>query len=226
MYFVHFNPPIMKTRVLLVDDHELVRGGIRSLLAKEPSIGEMDEAGNGHEAVCKARDFKPDVVLMDYEMPNFNGIYATREILKENPDTKIVLLSAYLSRDHVMEGVHAGIRGFLPKEVTTGEMIEAIKAIAAGETWFKGDVAELIAPSLIDHIKSGQKVKINGGLTRREREIVALLAGGMTPRYIAGKLSISKRTVDVHKSNVFKKLKINNISELVRYAIRQGLVKL
>lgn len=216
----------MKTKVLLVDDHELVRGGIRSLLTKEASIGEMDEAGNGHEAVIRARDFKPDVILMDYEMPNFNGIYATCEILKEQPEVKVLLLSAHLSRGHVMDGVHAGIKGFLPKEVKIADLIRAIQAIASGDTWFKGNVAELIAPSLIDCINSGQKPKKNGGLTGREREIVTLLASGLTPRSIAEKLSISKRTVDVHKSNVFRKLKTRNISELVRYAIREGLVKL
>ncbi len=216
----------MKIKVLLADDHAMVRGGIKALLDLDPEIGAMKEACNGHEAIQMAREFEPDVVVMDYEMPNFNGIYATREILKENSDIRVILVSAYLSREHVMEGIHAGIRGFLPKEAKTSELVTAIKALNAGETWFKAHVAEMIAPSLIDCMKTGNKVKRNGGLTNREREIVTMLASGLSPRVIAEKLSISKRTVDVHKSNVFKKLKINNISELVRYAIKQGLVKI
>lgn len=216
----------MGIKVLLTDDHDLVRSGVRSLLSKVESIDAIEEASNGHEAVQIARSFKPDVIVMDYEMPNFNGIYATREILKEQPDLGIVLLSAHMSREHVMEGIHAGIRGFLPKESKADELCAAIKELAEGGTWFKGKIAELIAPSLIDCVKSGQKIKVNGSLTSREKEIVTLLAGGSSPRTIAEKLSISKRTVDVHKSNVFKKLKINNISQLVRYAIKQGLVKI
>ncbi len=216
----------MKIKVLLVDDHVMVRGGIKALLDLDPEIGDMKEAGNGHEAIQMARSFEPDVVIMDYEMPNFNGIYATREILKENPDVKVILVSAHMSREHVMEGIHAGIRGFLPKESKTGELVSAIKALHSGQTWFKAEVAELIAPSLIETMKTGNKFKRNGGLTNREREIVTLLAGGLSPRAIAEKLSISKRTVDVHKSNVFKKLKIKNISELVRYAIKRGMVKI
>ncbi len=216
----------MKIKVLLADDHALVRGGIKALLDLDPEIGDTKEACNGHEAIQMAREFEPDVVLMDYEMPNFNGIYATREILKENPEIKVMLVSAHLSREHVMEGIHAGIRGFLPKEAKVGELISAIKALNADQTWFKAHVAEMIAPSLIDCMKTGNKVKHNGGLTSREREIVTMLASGLSPRSIAEKLSISKRTVDVHKSNVFKKLKINNISELVRYAIKRGMVKI
>ena len=216
----------MKIKVLVVDDHAMVRGGIKALLDLDPEVGDMKEAGNGHEAIQMARSFIPDVVVMDYEMPNFNGIYTTREILKDNPDVKIILVSAHLSREHVMEGIHAGIRGFLPKEAKTGELVTAIKALHSGQTWFKSNVAELIAPTLIETMKTGNKVKHNGGLTNREREIVTMLASGLSPSAIAEKLSISKRTVEVHKSNVFKKLKINKISELVRYAIKQGMVQI
>ncbi len=215
----------MKIKLLLVDDHALVRSGVRSLLSQSPAIGNIREASNGHEAVKIASQFKPDVIVMDYEMPNYNGIYATREIVNSDPDVKIIMVSAYLSHNHIVEGIQAGIQGFLPKEAKTSELVKAIEALAAGETWFKGIVAELIAPSLVDVIKSGQRPRGNGALTRREKEIVSLLAGGLPPKAIAEKLSISKRTVDVHKSNVFKKLKINSITELLRYAIRQGLVK-
>lgn len=215
----------MKINVLLVDDHALVRSGVRSLLSHSPAIGHIKEASDGQEAVRIASEFKPDVIVMDYEMPNFNGLYATREILNTDPDVKIIMVSAYLSRNHIMEGIQAGIRGFLPKEAKTSELVEAIEAMVAGETWFKDVVAELIAPSLVELVKSGQKPKVYDDLTKREKEIVSLLANGLSPKAIAQKLGISKRTVDVHKSNVFKKLKINSITDLIRYAVRQGIVK-
>ncbi len=216
----------MKIKLLLVDDHALVRSGVRSLLSQSSAIGQIKEASNGQEAVKIASDFKPDVIVMDYEMPNFNGIYATREIVNSDPDAKIIMVSAYLSRNHIIEGVQAGIRGFLPKEAKTSELVEAIEALTAGEIWFKGVVAELIAPLLVDWVKNGHRPRVNSGLTKREKEIVSLLAGGFSPKAIADRLSISKRTVDVHKSNVFKKLKINSITELLRCAVRQGLVKI
>ena len=215
----------MKINILLADDHALVREGMRSLFTKDEAFGDIVEAVNGHDAVQMARKHHPDVVVMDYEMPNFNGIYATGEIMKDLPDTKVILVSAHMTREHVVEGIHAGIRGFLPKECRTSELIEAIKALHAGETWFRGEIAELIAPSLVDIVKNGRKVRRNGTLSPREKEITRMLATGMSPKNVAEKLCISKRTVDVHKSNIFRKLKINNISELVRYAIRQGMVK-
>jgi len=195
------------------------------MLNDDPEIGAIIEAVNGHEAVTKAREFKPDVVVMDYEMPNFNGVYATREILKDNPGTRILLVSAHHSREYIMEGVHAGIRGFLPKEARSKELVEAIKALARGETWFKGETAELLAPGFVDTIHpSGERSK-EPVLTAREKEIIKYLAKGMNSHEIAGKLSISKRTVDVHKFNIFKKLHITNAIELMRYAIKHNLVK-
>ncbi len=218
-----------KISVLLADDHDLVRQGLCSLLKNEAIIGEIAEACNGHEAVLRARTFKPQVVLMDYEMPNFNGIYAAREILKENPDTPIILLSAHQSREHIFEGVYAGVRGYLPKEARIGELISAIIAVAEGGTWFKGKTAELMAPYLLDALKSGKNIKghrSNEALSAREQEILRLFAEGLSARQIADKLSVSKRTVDAHKSNIFKKLHINNIVELVRYAVKQDLIRL
>jgi DNA-binding NarL/FixJ family response regulator len=159
-------------------------------------------------------------------MPNFNGVYATREILKELPATRIILVSAHHSREYIMEGIHAGIRGFLPKEARSGELVMAIKALARGETWFRGSTAELLAPGFVDSIYPAKaKTRQEPVLTPREKEIVRYLAKGMNSHEIAKKLSISKRTVDVHKFNIFKKLDISNAIELMRYAIRHNLVK-
>lgn len=216
----------MKIKLLIADDHALVRGGLKSMLNDDAEIEEIIEAVNGHEAITKAREFKPDVVVMDYEMPNFNGVYATREILKELPDTRIILVSAHHSREYIMEGIHAGIRGFLPKEARSSELLQAIKALARGETWFRGSTAELLAPGFVDSIHPTKgHTHQEPVLTPREKEIVRFLAKGMNSHEIAKKLSISKRTVDVHKFNVFKKLDIANSIELMRYAIRHKLVK-
>lgn len=216
----------MKINILIADDHALVRGGLKSMLLADPEIGAVLEAVNGHEAVQKAREYKPQVVVMDYEMPNFNGVYATREILKDLPDTRIILVSAHHSREYIMEGIHAGIRGFLPKEARSSELLMAIKALARGETWFRGSTAELLAPGFVDEIHPVKSsAKQEPVLTPREKEIVKYLAKGMNSHEIAKKLSISKRTVDVHKFNIFKKLEITNAIELMRYAIRHGLVK-
>lgn len=218
-----------KLHILLADDHDLVRQGLRSLLEQNPMIGSVVEARNGHEAVLKNREHRPHVVLMDYEMPNFNGIYAIREIMREYPRQAIILLSAHQSREHIMEGVFAGVRGFLPKESRIGELINAIAAVADGGTWFKGAVAEMMAPTLIESVRKGRKAglrQLNGQLTNREQEILRLFAEGLTPQQIAGRLSISKRTVDVHKSNIFKKLQFKNLSELIRYAVKKSIIKI
>ena len=214
--------------VLLADDHAMVRDGMRSLLEADPEISQVHEASNGQEAVMMMAEHAPDVVVMDYEMPNFDGIYATREIVKAYPGTPVILVSAHNSREHVMDGVQAGIRGFLPKETPVSELIEAIKSLREGGTWFKGKVAELIAPSIVDSYGAGKKQgagKMNGGLTPREKEVLKAFALGKSARIISEELFISKRTVDVHKSNIFKKLGIKNVAELVRYAVKQGLIK-
>ncbi len=216
----------MKIKLLLVDDHALVRDGLRSLLSSDPDIGEIAEASNGMEAIKKVKEHNPNVIVMDYEMPNFNGIYATKEIIRENASNNILLVSAHHSREHIMEGINAGIRGFLPKETKIEELSAAIKALSKGETWFKGSTAELIAPSLIDSLQPQKRIRNSGALTSREKEITRLLAEGNPAKRIAEKLCISKRTVDVHKSNIFKKLGVKNISELVRHAIRHEMVKL
>lgn len=217
-----------RMRVLLVDDHTLVREGMRSLLSKSPVIGEIYEASNGHEALMRMRETGAEVVLMDFEMPNFDGIYATREICKEFPGTPVLLVSAHRTRSHILEGIKAGARGYLSKDAPIREVLEAIEALHGGASWFKGSIAELIAPSILDHFgnnRPGAKSLKNGQITSREREVVKLFAEGMTARGIAEALSISKRTVDVHKANIFKKLEITNVAELVRYAVKQGIVR-
>ncbi len=216
-----------KISLLLADDHSLVRHGMRELLSNEKVIGDIIEAKNGHEAVMMFRSHLPDVVVMDYEMPNFDGIYATRQIKEEQPETPVLLVSAHSSLVHIMEGIQAGVSGFIPKAAPAEELVSAIIELASGGTWFKGEVAELIAPGLINDSVNGNirgKTR-NKGLSQREKEVLKLFAVGKNAEEIANELSISKRTVDVHKSNIFQKIKVKNIAGLVCYAIKNNMVK-
>lgn len=216
----------MPIKLLLADDHDIVRLGIRSLLEEDASIGQIEEASNGHEAVVKSRQFEPDVVVLDYEMPNFNGIYAAREILKENSKANILLLSMHQSREMILEGVMIGVKGYLPKNTKCPELLDAIRELSKGGTWFKGGVAEIIAPYLVESVRSGRKPKKVRELTPREREVVKLYAEGESTAGIAEKLSISRYTVEIHKANIYKKLKTNNVSGLTRYAIKKRIINI
>lgn len=218
-----------RLKILLVDDHDMVRQGIRSILTRDEKIEEIFEAGDGSEALLLVKQSKPDVVVLDYEMPGQNGIEVARQLLKDHPDLPILLLTAHNAPEYIMEGISVGIRGYLLKETPVGDLLEAIHAIASGDTWFKGLVAETLAPALIDGMgfsgKHHAKLTIPE-LTRREKEITRLYVKGHGPKEIAEMLGISKRTVEAHKSNIFIKLQIKGMADLVRYAIKNKLVRL
>lgn len=197
------------------------------MLAEDPLIGNIGEAKNGLTALMKAREMKPDVVIMDYDMPHYNGIYGTRELIKEQPDTKVIMLSMYQTKEFIIEAIQVGVKGFVLKEGNAEELIAAIKAVHGGGTWFKGPVAEIITPYLIaattgQPLEGTPQVK----LSAREMEVLCLFAEGLTARDIAAKLDISKRTVEVHKAKIFKKIGIHNTAELIRYAVKHNLIKI
>lgn len=214
----------MPIKLLIVDDHDVVRSGIRSLLEPQTNISEIREASNGHEAIMISRTFHPDVIIMDYEMPNFNGIYASKEIMKDMRNANILLLSMHQNSDLILEGVDAGVKGYLPKNAKFVELLMAVEELSRGGTWFRGSVAEILAPHLIHTVQTGKKQRKKPELTPRETEIVKLLAEGDNTIEIANKLSISKHTVEIHKTNINKKLNTRNVSDLTRYAIRNQLI--
>lgn len=216
----------MDIKLLIVDDHSMVREGLIRMLAEEPSFGLIAEAKNGLTALMKARDMLPDVVIMDYDMPHYNGIYGTRELLKEQPNAKVLMLSMFQSKEFIMEAIQVGVKGFIMKEASSDELIAAVKAVYRGETWFKGPVAEIITPYLIAHTTGQQPANSQKSLSSRELEVLCLFAEGLTAKEIAQKLDISKRTVEVHKAKVFKKLEIHNTAELIRYAVKHNLIKI
>ena len=211
----------MKTRVLLAEDHALVRAGFRSLLEKIPFVTVVAEAKDGKEAVELARKHCPDVALMDIAMPKLNGLEAIARVTKQLPDTKVIVLSMYANQEYVAQALELGALGYLVKEDAFSELKAAIKGVTRGEVY--------ISPSISQHvIDYRDRVDVQHEplqeLTPRQREILQLLAEGNSTKEIAFQLRLSGKTVDAHRLQVMKKLHIRDLLGLVRYAMRVGLV--
>lgn len=212
----------MTTTLLLVDDHRIVREGLRTLLGQQPDLEVAGEAADGREAVTQARLLKPDVIVMDIAMPDLNGVEATRLILAELPRVRVVALSMYADRRFVAEILRAGALGYVLKDGAFEELALAIRTVMEGKTYLSPSIAGLVVEELVSRTSAPGSPSL-GGLTPRERQVLKLLAGGMRPREIAQELAISVKTVEVHKQNLMNKLEIHTASELTRFAIREGL---
>jgi DNA-binding NarL/FixJ family response regulator len=212
-------------KILIAEDHSMVREGLKNLLLSSGLAKQVEEAKNGLEASIKAREFHPDIVILDYEMPDYNGIYAAQQITNDLQGTPVLMVSMFHTKEHVLDALRAGVKGFLPKEAKSEELIAALRALADGQTWFKGMVAEFIAEAAYGK-QSGIRKKEKNLITRREMEVLKLYAEGKQSNEIADILNISRRTAEVHKANIFKKLHLRNNTELMRYAIRNNLVKI
>ncbi len=212
----------MSTTILLVDDHRIVREGLRTLLGQQPDLEVVGEAADGRDAVTQARLLRPDVIVMDIAMPELNGVEATRLILAESPQVRIVALSMYADRRFVAEILRAGALGYVLKDGAFEELALAIRTITEGKTYLSPSIAGLVVEELMQRTSTPGSPSL-GGLTPRERQVLKLLAEGMRPREIAQELSISVKTVEVHKQNLMNKLEIHTASELTRFAIREGL---
>lgn len=222
----------MKTRpigVLVADDHTIVRRGLISLLSLADGIEVVGEATDGRAAVERTRELEPDVVLMDISMPGLNGLEATRQIKKESPHCKVLVLSAHDKDDYILQVVRSGANGYLLKNTTAEDLYAAIRSVHAGHAFFSPSVSRV----LVDAYLGGDTgpgeppadgVAGGGRLTPREREIIQLIAEGKTHQEAAGILSISVRTVDTHCVNIMKKLDIHDNAGLVTYAIKNGIV--
>jgi DNA-binding NarL/FixJ family response regulator len=203
----------------------MFREGLRKLIIDDADFESVDEADNGLDAVIKAGINPPDVVIIDYDMPIYNGIYGTKELIKQQPGIPVLFLSMFKDREHIFEAIKAGAKGYVNKMTKTDELVKAAKALYNGGTWFKGEIAEVISSFVIDNVKGQVKFQSEDVLTHREKEITSLFAEGFSASEISTKLSISKQTVQVHKANIFKKLNLHNSTELLRYAIRNNLTK-
>jgi DNA-binding NarL/FixJ family response regulator len=215
----------MPLRLLLADDHAIVRDGLRSLLSEESDLVVVAEASDGHEAVRLAREHLPDVVVMDVEMPSLNGIEATRQLRGEFPDCRVVALSMYSTPRLVLEMFRAGAAGYLLKDCVFEELVRAIRDVQSGRRYVSSAIADVVVD---EAVAAGQQPNESAWtrLTAREREVVQLLAEGHNVKEIGGLLHISPKTVESHRKNVLDKLGLHSIAELTKYAVREGLTSL
>jgi DNA-binding NarL/FixJ family response regulator len=216
----------MRSRVLLVEDHTLVRSGIRSLLETEKEIEVVGEAGDGREAVELVRRLKPHVVLMDVAMGDLNGIDATRLISNEHPDVRVLVLSMHSDEQYIFEALKAGAKGYVLKSAAVKELMTGIREVAAGRNYVSPSLASVVMHDYIRRAKGDQVISQVDKLTAREREVLQLIAEGHSSAEVAKSLYISIRTVETHRHNIMEKLGIHSIAGLTRFAIRHRLCSL
>ena len=214
-----------KILVLLADDHTVVRQGLRALLGAEADIDVVGEAENGRQAVKPAAELSPDVVLMDVAMPLLNGMEATRQIVKNLPRTRVLVLSTYGEDDYVRQVTQAGASGYLLKHTAATDLLKAIRQVHAGNAFFSPAIAQSLREQCRQAAEKGSPAETSPGLTSREAEVLQLIAEGFANKQIAGELGISVKTVEKHRQQVMNKLKIHDIAGLTRYALGKGVVE-
>jgi DNA-binding NarL/FixJ family response regulator len=215
-----------KTRVLIVDDHTIVRDGVSSLLALAGDIEVVGEAANGREGLEKVSKLLPDVVIMDISMPIMSGLEAIPRIRKESPETKILVLTQYDDKEHVFPAIQAGANGFISKTAASSELTSGVRAVAAGGSYLSPAVAKLFVEDYQRAAPIEDKSDPYNELTDREKDTLKLVVEGYKTRQIADMLSITPKTVEAHKASLMKKLGIHSNLELVKYALRRGIISL
>ncbi len=215
-----------KIKVLLADDHTIVRKGIRSLLDGEPSIEVVGEAENGREAVEKTAQLCPDIVLLDHTMPVLNGLEAMRQIRKFYPQVKVLILTMHTNEEYIFQFLQAGAAGYLVKQSAPSDLVAAIHAAYHGQSFLSPVISKTVIDEYLRQVGAPHPRDSDDKLTAREREVLQLLAEGCSNRTIAEQLHLSLKTVGVHRLNLMKKLDIHDITELTKYAIRKGMIAL
>jgi two-component system nitrate/nitrite response regulator NarL len=214
-----------KVRILLVDDHPVVLSGLRNYFSSHPQFKIVGAASDGAEAIHKARETNPDVVLMDIRLPGLNGIEATRALRKEIPKAKVIALTMHNDKEHVLEIIRAGAKGYVLKDTSPSELIRAIVAVYNGDSFFSPGISRIVVDELETRPGRKEPVSVNG-LSPREEEVLRLIAEGHRNKEIAKRLSISVRTVETHREHIMRKLDIHSAAGLAKYAIAKGTVKL
>ncbi|MCD6295786.1 MAG: response regulator transcription factor [Deltaproteobacteria bacterium] len=210
--------------IILADDHTIVRQGLAKLLEGEPGFNVVGEAENGREAVGKVEELKPDVVIMDISMPMLNGIEATRQIKKIRPKTRVIILSMHCHDRYIKELFSLGASGYLLKDSTGSDIVKAIQSAMDGDTYMSPAVSRLVIEDYVSTKKKSFREELYSSLSNREREVFQIIAEGHSTREISEILCISPSTVKTHRAKIMEKLRIENISQLVQFAIRIGIV--
>jgi DNA-binding NarL/FixJ family response regulator len=213
-----------RIRVLIADDHQLVRSGLRGLLEREGEFQVVAEAGNGYEAIELAVLHKPDIVLLDVGMPRLNGTDAAQRISEKLPASRIVMLSMHSDEGYVHKALKAGARGYLLKASPEADVLAAVRAVAAGNAWFSPSITKLLVDDYVGELRRRGVDDSYDLLSLREKEILQLLASGKSNREIAEMLHISVTTAESHRSSILQKLHLHNIADLILYAVRKGLI--
>jgi DNA-binding NarL/FixJ family response regulator len=214
----------MAIRILLADDHTVVRDGLRALLEKQPDMAVVAEAADGRDSVRLAEEQSPDVVVMDIAMPNMNGIEATRRILSSNPRTAVVILSMHQDESYVLRSLKAGAKGYLLKDSLRSDVIEAIRSVAQGRSFLTKKVSRILQEDYIRELEDRGLDDSYDLLTEREREILQLVAEGKTNKEVAALLDVSVTTVETHRTHILQKLGLHSVPELILYAVRKGII--
>ncbi len=213
-----------KVRILLADDHTVMRAGLRALLERQPNLEVVGEAEDGRQTLELASSHVPDVVVMDIAMPNLNGVEATRRMVSKQPTISVVILSMYSDESYVMRALAAGARAYLLKDSAVTDLIRAIEAVSRGKSFFSPKISRILAEEYVRALKQKGVADSYELLTPREREILQLLAEGKTNKEVATSLNISVYTAETHRGNILQKLNLHSSAELVLYAVRKGII--
>jgi DNA-binding NarL/FixJ family response regulator len=213
-----------KTRILLADDHKLMRSGLKALIEQQPDLTVVGEADDGRQAVALAISLKPDLLVMDIGMPNLNGIEAAHQITQANPATAIVILSMHSDESYVLRALKAGAKGYLLKDSAESDLIRAMHAVAGGKSFFSPAVSKVLLDDYVRKLQRSGAEDAYDLLTPREREILQLIAEGKSNKDVANLLNLSVYTVETHRSNIMEKLNLRGIPELILYAVRKGII--
>lgn len=214
-----------KIRLLIVDDHEIVRAGLRMLLQTQADMEIVAESASGHQAITRARELQPDVVLMDISLPDVDGFEATRQIKRALPQTAVLALTMHENEEYFFKMLQAGASGYVPKKAAPTELINAIRTVHEGNVFLYPSLAKSLVRDFLGRASDATDRAALDGLTEREQEVLKLIADSLTNQEIAERLTISVKTVERHRANIMSKLNLHSRTELVKYAIRKGLIE-
>jgi len=213
-----------KLRIVLGDDHTLLRQGLRKILEERPDWQVVAEAGDGREAVRQIVAARPDVAILDIGMPLLNGIDATRQVVRRLPECRILILSMHANEAYIIQALKAGAKGYMLKDSADTDLIRGVSSVAAGKSFFSPDVAKVMLDDYVRHLAEKGIVDRYDSLSEREREIFQLVAEGRSNKEVAELLSVSPATVETHRAHILQKLDVHNTAELVLYAVRRGVI--